>query len=84
VKASPRFSVRFDEEAFTEDLVHATEAGRAVASSERAWLENRGSVRRSCRRASPRLATARGCRFKTGGRWTFGSRWNICSVSSEA
>ncbi len=30
----PRFSVHFDEEAFTEDLEHATTAGRDVARRE--------------------------------------------------
>lgn len=34
--------MRFDEEAVAEDLAHATEAGRAVASSERTRLETQG------------------------------------------
>ncbi len=32
---SPRFSVRFDGEAFAEDLHHATPAGREIAVRER-------------------------------------------------
>lgn len=39
---SPRFPVRFDDEAFGEDLYHATPAGSAIARSERARLEREG------------------------------------------
>jgi len=39
---SPRFSVHFDEEAFTEDLEHATPAGRDVVQRERVRLEGGG------------------------------------------
>jgi hypothetical protein len=42
VTASPRFSVRFDDEAFAEDLAHATHAGRRVAHVERERLEHDG------------------------------------------
>jgi hypothetical protein len=38
----PRFPVRFDEETFTEDLQHATGAGRDLAERERARLERDG------------------------------------------
>jgi len=37
---SPRFSVRFDEEALAEDLAHASASGREVG--ERARLERDG------------------------------------------
>lgn len=36
---SPRFSALFDEEAFAEDLAHASDAGARVAKAERARLE---------------------------------------------
>jgi hypothetical protein len=36
VNDSPSLSARFDEEAFAEDLVHTTDAGRRVAEAERA------------------------------------------------
>ena len=39
---SPRFSAHFDEEAFAEDLDHATDAGRLVAQAERARMERDG------------------------------------------
>lgn len=39
---SPRFPVRFDEEAFSEDLHHATQAGRVIAERERVRLERNG------------------------------------------
>jgi hypothetical protein len=42
VADSPRFAVRFDEEAFAEDLHHATAAGRDVGVRERARLERAG------------------------------------------
>jgi hypothetical protein len=42
VNDSPRFSAHFDEEAFAEDLAHATEAGRRVAETERARIEREG------------------------------------------
>jgi hypothetical protein len=45
------FPVRFDDEAFAEDLAHASRAGRAVAERERARLERDGIA----------LATLRGC-----------------------
>jgi hypothetical protein len=38
----PRLQVRFDEEAFAEDLHHATRAGREVGDRERARLEREG------------------------------------------
>jgi hypothetical protein len=38
----PRFAVRFDEEAFAEDLHHATSAGRGVGERERARLQRDG------------------------------------------
>ena len=38
----PMFSVRFDKEAFAEDLAHATDAGRRVAIGERARIERDG------------------------------------------
>lgn len=37
-----RFPVRFDDEAFAEDLYHATPAGREIAARERARLERDG------------------------------------------
>jgi len=40
----PRFPVRFDSEAFAEDLHHATAAGRAVGTRERGRLEREGVV----------------------------------------
>ena len=43
---SPRFSAHFDEEAFAEDLAHATQAGRRVAETERARLEREGTPAR--------------------------------------
>ncbi len=39
---SARFSVRFDEEAFTDDLEHATPAGRDIAQRERTRLQAEG------------------------------------------
>lgn len=42
MRDSPRFAVRFDEDAFAEDLSHATEAGRSVAIAERERLEKHG------------------------------------------
>jgi hypothetical protein len=41
---SPRFAVRFDHEAFAEDLSHATAAGRAVGDQQRARIEREGLV----------------------------------------
>lgn len=38
----PKFSARFDEEAFAEDLAHATQAGRHVAEIGRARIERDG------------------------------------------
>jgi hypothetical protein len=38
----PRFAVRFDDEAFAEDLHHATAAGRDVGERERARMEREG------------------------------------------
>lgn len=38
----PRFSARFDQQAFAEDLSHATEAGQRVANTERARIERKG------------------------------------------
>lgn len=57
-----RFEVRFDDEAFAEDLAHATVAGRAVAYQPRERLERDGLVAsetRPCRaegREGTRLA----------------------------
>jgi hypothetical protein len=42
VADGPRFAVRFDEEAFGEDLAHATSAGRQVGLAERTRLERDG------------------------------------------
>jgi hypothetical protein len=39
---SRRFSARFDEEAFAEDVSHASAAGRQVASAERTRIERDG------------------------------------------
>jgi hypothetical protein len=39
---SPRFSAHFDEEAFAEDLGHASNAGRRVAEAERTRIERDG------------------------------------------
>jgi hypothetical protein len=49
VTDSPRFSVRFDEEAFAEDLGHATAAGREVSRRERARMEREGISPRELR-----------------------------------
>jgi hypothetical protein len=42
VADSPRLPVRFDAEAFGEDLAHASRAGRALGERERARLETTG------------------------------------------
>jgi hypothetical protein len=42
VSDSPSFPVSFDEEAFAEDLAHASAAGRAVGERERRRLEREG------------------------------------------
>jgi hypothetical protein len=42
VSDSPSFSAHFDEEAFAEDLAHATEAGRQAAEAERTRIERDG------------------------------------------
>jgi hypothetical protein len=46
----PRFAVRFDEEAFTEDTHHASSAGHEVARRERARLERDGIAPSELRR----------------------------------
>jgi hypothetical protein len=44
------FEVRFDGDAFAEDLAHATPAGRDVALRARARLEREGLAAEECRR----------------------------------
>jgi hypothetical protein len=39
---TPSFPVRFDEDAFAEDLAHVSRAGRTVGARERARLERDG------------------------------------------
>lgn len=50
---SPRFPVFVDDEAFTEDLSHATPAGRAVAERERERLEQDGIAITQLRACEP-------------------------------
>jgi hypothetical protein len=45
--------VRFDEEAFAEDLAHASPAGRAVAERERSRLERDGIAPNELRACEP-------------------------------
>jgi hypothetical protein len=47
------FGVRFDELAFTEDLAHATPAGRDVALAARRRLEAEGADPREFKRCDP-------------------------------
>lgn len=61
---SPRFPVRLDEEAFGEDLYHATPAGKAIARSERARMEREGiatSELRTCAAVGPDGTRLAGC-----------------------
>lgn len=61
---SRRFAVRFDDEAFAEDLYHATRAGNTIATSERARLEREGiaiSELRSCAAEGPDGTRLAGC-----------------------
>lgn len=48
-----RFEVRFDELAFTDDLAHATPAGRQVATAARARLERDGTDLSEFKRCDP-------------------------------
>jgi hypothetical protein len=51
--AAGRFWVRFDELAFTDDLEHATPAGRQVAIAARTRLERDGTDLAEFRRCDP-------------------------------
>jgi len=64
VSDSPRFPVRFDAEAFAEDLYHATQAGRAVAERERFRLARDGirtSELQPCAAEGPEGTRLAGC-----------------------
>jgi hypothetical protein len=50
---SPSFTVRFDEEAFAEDLAHASPAGRVVGERERGRLEREGIAPNELRACEP-------------------------------
>lgn len=50
---SGRFAVRFDREAFAEDLGHASRAGRSVAERERARLDAEGIAPDQLRACEP-------------------------------
>lgn len=71
-----RFEVRFDDEAFAEDLAHATIAGQAVAREARTRIERDGLVpseTRPCLAEGPDGTSLGGC-VKTylpppDGRW---------------
>ena len=51
--AAGRFEVRFDELAFTDDLAHATPAGRQVATAARERLEQTGADPVEFKRCDP-------------------------------
>jgi hypothetical protein len=53
VSDSRTFPVRFDDDAFAEDLVHASRAGRAVGERERARLERDGIAVAALRACEP-------------------------------
>ena len=61
---SPRFAVRFDEEAFTEDMHHASPAGRRIARNEHERLERDGVAAhelRACQAEGRDGTRLRGC-----------------------
>ena len=75
---STRFPVRFDDDAFAEDLYHATPAGREIASRERARLEREGIAvgeLRQCAGEGPDGTRLGGC-VKTYLPWPRGP-WGI-------
>lgn len=75
---SPRFAVRFDAEAFAEDLAHASGAGRAVGQQERERLERDGIDAAHLLRcqAEGRDGTRLGGCVKTYTPWP-GGRWGM-------
>lgn len=61
---SPRFPVRFDEEALAEDLGHATPAGREAGERERVRLDRDGidaGELQTCAAEGPDGTRLRGC-----------------------
>ena len=50
---TPRFPVRFDDDAFAEDLAYASPAGRRVGQVERTRLEREGIAAADLRACSP-------------------------------
>ena len=75
---SPRFAVRFDAEAFAEDLAHASAAGRALAQRERERLQRDGIDGAHLLRceAEGRDGTRLGGCVKTYTPWP-GGRWGM-------
>ncbi|HWD69123.1 MAG TPA: hypothetical protein VG293_02950 [Solirubrobacteraceae bacterium] len=53
MQAAGRFEVRFDELAFTDDLAHATPAGRDVAQAAKQRLERDGTDLSDFKRCDP-------------------------------